>query len=299
MPKAPVAFFAYKRPIHALKTLTSLSRCAGAEDTVLYMFSDGPKNEKDEKEVEEVRRVLKSRRWCKEVHIKEAAENTGLAGSLIGGITEVSGLHGKVIIVEDDLVLSTQFLNYMNDALTVYGDEEKVMQVSGFMYRLKGQAPETFFLPFPNCWGWATWERAWGFFMKDTGILIERVKQKGVDAFTAGGRLGSFQMLIDQHEGRLDSWAVRWYASIFLNQGLVLYPRMSLVENIGLDGTGVHCANESVDLELTEERVPVERIKAVVDKRMLKSVLDAKNPAGHGPLRVFGALGSMFRKKNA
>ncbi|MEK6531625.1 MAG: glycosyltransferase family 2 protein [Deltaproteobacteria bacterium] len=298
MPNAPVAFFAYKRPNHALKTLESLSRCALAEDTALYIFSDGPKTGKDEEGVKEVRRVLKSRRWCKEVHIKEAGENMGLANSLIAGITEVSSLRGKVIVVEDDLVLSTQFLNYMNDALTVYGDEEKVMQVSGFMYRLKGSAPETFFLPFPNCWGWATWERAWSFFIKDTGLLIERVKEKGVDAFTANQRLGSFQMLLDQHEGKLDSWAVRWYASIFLNEGLVLYPKRSLVENIGFDGSGVHCTNETVSFELAHGRIAVKRLKAAVNGQMMKKVLDAKNPAPGGLSRVMGALGSVFRKKN-
>ncbi len=299
MPKAPVAFFAYKRPVHALKTLESLSRCEGAEDTALYMFSDGPKTAKDEEAVKEVRRVLKSRRWCKEAHIKEAGENQGLAKSLISGITEVVNSHGAVIVVEDDLMLSPQFLNYMNDALDVYRDEELVMQISGFMYRLKGNAPETFFLSFPNCWGWATWKRAWGFFIEDTACLIERIRQEGVDKFTMDNRLGSFQMLLDQRAGRIDSWAVRWYASMFLKGGLVLYPKRSLVENIGLDGTGVHCANEAVSFELARERIQVERTKAVVDERMMKMVLDAKNPATGGMTRVINALGSVFGKKNA
>jgi hypothetical protein len=271
----------------------------GADKTELYIFSDGPKGEKDEEGVKEVRRVIRDKHWCKEVHIKEGPVNKGLANSLIAGITEVVNTHGTVIVVEDDLILSPQFLNYMNNALDTYADEERAMQVSGFMYALKGKAPETFFLRFPNCWGWATWKRAWQSFTGDTGLIIEKIREKGVNEFTLNSRLGSFQMLIDQHEGRIDSWAVRWYGSIFLKGGLVLYPRRSLVENIGLDGSGVHCKSGEVNTEMTADPILVERTAISEDAVMLKKVLDAKGPSlAYGLRQAIGDALNRIAGKN-
>jgi len=42
-----------------------------------------------------------------------------------------------------------------------------------------------------------------------------------------------------------NSWGIRWYLSVFMQKGLVLYPSHTLVENLGMDGTGVHCGKGS------------------------------------------------------
>src|SRR3989304_5243769 len=110
MSKAPIAFFAYKRPEHTRRSLESLSLNEGAEASELFIFCDGVRGPEDEKTVEEVRSLVRSRKWCGKVNIIERDKNLGLAKSVIAGVTEIEGRYGRIIALEDDLVLSPHFL---------------------------------------------------------------------------------------------------------------------------------------------------------------------------------------------
>lgn len=242
---APICLFAYNRPWHACQTLESLMANDLANQSKLYIYADGPKenaSEKDLNKIKQVRDVIKKKQWCKEVFIIESDKNIGLAGSIINGVTEIVNKHGKIIVLEDDLVLSRGFLKYMNEALKLYKDEKKVMHISGYMFPVQAELPETFFVNIATCWGWATWKCAWNYFESDPKKLLERINQRNnLNKFNLEGGYDWHSHLIANCKGALNTWSVRWYASFFLLDGFCLHPRISLVRNIGNDSSGVHC----------------------------------------------------------
>jgi len=169
--------------------------------------------------------------------------NQGLGNSIIGGVSAVLEEFGRVIVVEDDLELSPGFLTYMNTALEQYADEENVYQVSGYMFESPeiSQMSSALFLPWTVSWGWATWDRAWKHFEPEApGWERVRGDRRLRHQFNVDGSYGYANMLVCQMSGLIDSWAVRWYWSVFMRGGVVLYPPVSLVRNAGFDGSGSH-----------------------------------------------------------
>lgn len=239
---APVAFFAFNRPEHARNSLASLFRCPEMGYTKLYAFCDGPRNPSDEGAIEKTRRTIKSVAGDRAEYIM-AEKNLGLARSIISGVTRVSRKHGCVIVLEDDLNVSRSFLRYMNEALRWYRGESRVFQISGYMFAIDAfrARQNGLFLPFTTSWGWATWERAWDMFEPDAKGWERLQSDRSLrHRFDLGGSCNFSEMLRKQMEGKLDSWAIRWYWSVFRQEGLVMYPPQSLVENAGLDGSGTH-----------------------------------------------------------
>jgi len=207
------------------------------------------------------------------VVIIERDINRGLAESIIEGVTMLCDKKGKVIVLEDDLLTSKYFLEYMNTALEKYEMNEKVMHVSGYMYPISAgmQCGESFFLPLTSSWGWGTWGRSWNAFERDGLKLYKELKDNNLFyGFDVQGSYNYKRMLKNQINGKIDSWAIRWYASVFLRKGLVLFPAYSLVENIGLDDSGVHCsATKDYDVKLSDE-YKVEMPSSVkVSKKMI------------------------------
>ena len=236
---APIALFTYCRAEHARITVESLLRNKEAAESDLYIFSDGPKTDEKRKAVEKNREYIHTITGFKSIHIVEHEKNLGLANSLISGISEVVNKYGRVIVVEDDLILSTYFLQFMNEALEKYKDEDRVTAISAFLNPVDCQAPETFFLRYFACWGWATWKRGWDLMNLDTKELLKKIRFKTRE-FNIGGWGGFYGTLYCQKVGLVDSWAVRFYASSFLANKLVLYPGHSLTIQNGLDGSGTH-----------------------------------------------------------
>lgn len=247
MNPAPIAIFAYSRPEHFRKTIEALKKNALAKESELFIFSDGPKDEESAKKVEEVRNLAKTISGFKNLHIIERPENFGLAKSIIAGVGEIVNKYGKVIVLEDDLVVSAHFLKYMNDALLAYENNDKIISIHGYVYPIKEILPETFFLKGADCWGWATWKRGWDLFEPDGKKLLKELERRGlVSEFDFGGVYNFSGMLKKQIAGENNSWAIRWYASAFLADKLTLYPGTTLVENIGRDGSGTHGGNSDI-----------------------------------------------------
>lgn len=257
MDKAPIVFFAYNRPRHTGQTLESLAKCEGAAESELFVFCDGPKQSQDEEAIQQVRSIVKGRKWCGTVNVIERDENRGISKSIIAGVSEVVNRYGRIIVLEDDVVLSPQFVNYMNDALEVYADKPEVMHISGYMFPVKGELPETFFYRNTSCWGWGTWKRAWVNFEPDAHKLLAGFDDKDKKKkFNIEGSMNFYRMLQKQAKGKIDSWAIRWYASVFLAGGLCLHPGVPLAKNIGLDNSGVHCgATDAFNVRLAQKRV--------------------------------------------
>lgn len=266
---APVILFVYNRPEHTLKTLTALSENEWANESVLYIFADGPKinaSAQNLKLIEETRRLIKSKKWCGEVNIIERKENFGLANSVISGVSEIITKHGKAIILEDDLVSSNCFLRYMNEALEAFENNSDVACISGYTYPIKN-LPELFFIKGADCWGWATWKRAWDHFEPDGNKLLQTLKSKSLtNEFDFNSSYPYIKMLEEQIEGKNNSWAVRWYASAFLKNQLCLYPGKSYVNNIGADGSGTHFSTATKQFETALNTHPISTYKITIEE---------------------------------
>lgn len=245
MDLAKIVLFVYNRPWHTRKCLVSLARNDLANASELFIYADGPKeNAKEEQlqKIKEVRRIIKEKKWCGKVEIIEREKNMGLANSVISGVTEIVNKYGEIIVMEDDLIVSTGFLKFMNEALCFYSDKKKVMHVSGYMFPIRANLPETFFYNSTSCWGWATWARAWKIFNSNSEVLLQKLKDSNrMKEFTLSDSNGHDKILYGLVSGKVDSWAIRWNTSVFLQKGLCLHPNKSLVRNIGHDDDGVNC----------------------------------------------------------
>jgi hypothetical protein len=241
---APVALFAYARPDHTRKTVEALAGNDLADHTELFVFSDGPRSESDAAAVRAVREYLRTVQSFRQVNIVERSYNLGLADSIVDGVTSVVGRYGKVIVLEDDIVTSPYFLRYMNDALDRYEHTEQVMHVAGYMFPIQfpESVPPSFFLRQSSCWGWGTWQRAWSHFHRNANVIIARFNHADIRRFNLDGTYDYWSQLLANHEGKLKTWAVYWYACVFSHGGLCLHPRTSLIHNIGFDGSGQNCA---------------------------------------------------------
>lgn len=176
-----------------------------------------------------------------------------------------------MIVVEDDLIVSPYFLKFMNDGLNKYENEDKIGAVSAFLFPQIVNAPETFLVSDFACWGWATWKRAWDLFNPNASDLLRQLRWKKYE-FNMQGSFPAYEMLVDQKRGNVNSWAIRFAASLFLAKKLVLYPSQSLVKSNGLDGTGVHCGGDDVyaGMQILNRPVKVDDIQIENNPDMYK-----------------------------
>ena len=245
METSPVILFVYNRPKHTQKVIDSLKKNKESQFTDLIIYSDGAINSKDQWKVDSVRNLLNHIDGFRGVEIIKRSCNYGLAKSVIEGVTEVCSKYGKSIVLEDDVVVAPYFLHYMNTTLQRYENYRDVMHISSYMpnygYVNKGKF-EAFFYRSASSWGWATWNQAWEMFEPDSKFLIEKIRSSNRESeFNVDRTAKFYEMLEAQSLGKIDSWAVRWNASILINGGLCLQPWKSMSSNIGFDGSGVHC----------------------------------------------------------
>jgi hypothetical protein len=244
---APIALFVYNRPDHTRRTISYLQQNLLADESRLFIFCDAAKTDADKPKVEQVRQLVNDISGFKSVKVVVRDHNLGLAESIISGVTQLVYEYGKVIVFEDDLLSSPYTLQYFNDALTKYVSQEQVMHIGAYMYNLNDKTlPETFFYRAATSWGWATWARAWKNFEPDVDKLINQFDTLKIARFSIEGKMNFWKQIEQFKAGKNNSWAIRWYASIFLKNGLTLNPSQSLIQNIGHDGTGVHSNNEDI-----------------------------------------------------
>lgn len=296
---APVALFAYRRPDHLRRVLEALAENPEAASTELVIHCDAAASPMHGEATERTREVARSARGFGKVLVKERGTNLGLSRSIITGVGEMLAGHDRLIVLEDDLVVSRHFLAYMNDGLECYRDDPRVASIHGYCYPVRATLPGTFFLPGADCWGWATWRRAWSTFRADGSALLAELHERGeASRFDFDGTYPYIRMLEDQIAGRNDSWAIRWYASAYLAGMHTLYPGRSLVANIGFDGTGENCQEgEVVVSEPFPGPVPVHRI-AVEESRAGREAFKGHFRALRGtyPARLRRFLSKLMRR---
>lgn len=284
MNTAPILLFTYKRLATLKQAVTALAKNCMAESSDLFIFSDAAKKGEDKAIVEEVRIYLKSITGFRSIQIIERESNFGLAKSIISGTTWVFSMYDKVIVLEDDLITTPNFLTFMNAALERYKSETGVFSISGYSFNLK--SPQTqydydaYFLNRGWSWGWATWKNRWKDVDWEVSSYASFEKNKALrKAFAAGGS-DLNKMLSEQMHGKLDSWAIRWFYHQFRIAGLTLYPVYSKVNNAGFDEFATHTTGSQkryipdIDLEANTsfqfpEQVSItSKFQALFKKRM-------------------------------
>jgi len=248
---APVCLFTYNRLVETQKTLDALKSNFLALSSDLIVFSDGAKNKSAVESVNLVREYLKTVEGFKSVTVIERQENYGLAKSIISGVSEVIDKHGQIIVLEDDLVTSPNFLSYMNKSLDFYDKKSKIWSVSGFSFPMSYQPNYNFDVAFgvrASSWGWATWADRWDKVDWDVADYTSFIKDKKAQKEFKQGGSDLCKMLNDQMTGKINSWAIRFCYAQFKNKALDVYPVSSKIKNIGFSAEATHTGGMDKDL---------------------------------------------------
>ena len=244
---APIIVFVYNRLQHTKKTIDALRKNEFAEESELYIFSDGPKMDatvEQKAKVYEVQDYIRSITGFKKIFIKTQKTNKGLANSVISGVTEIIKKYGKAIVVEDDIITHPYFLRYMNDCLDIYKERKDIYMIGGFNHNINFPwwYKKDIYLTYRSCsWGWATWKDRWDNADWEVSGYDEMLRDEKLQKLFNRGGDDNFRMLKMQMEGKMDSWCIRWDYCMFKHNAFCVLPRYSLVNNCGFDGTGVHC----------------------------------------------------------
>lgn len=266
---SPILLFVYNRPEHAQMAIESLLQNSLAKESELFIYSDAAKDEETQPAVDEVRKRIHTVSGFAKVTIIERKENWGLAKSIIDGVTTQVNKFGRVIVLEDDLVVAPHFLEFMNDALEMYKDEPKVGHIQACDFTKDTTLPDTFLIKWTGSWGWATWDRAWQLFNPDGEALLKELEERRLTkVFDFNGSYRFTRMLRRQIQGKNNSWAIRWNASLFLKDVLSLNVGKSLVQNIGFDGSGTNCGGGNLYASLLyQNELPVIKIQPIEENK--------------------------------
>ena len=262
---APIAIFAYNRPTHLRKVVESILTNRESKSSELFVFIDGPKNLQDVTKIDEIVEFLNCLEGFSRCTFYKSKYNLGLEKSITSGISKILSIYEDIIVIEDDIVVSPNFLEFMNSGLKLYKNEEDVASIHGYVYPVDRKLPETFFLRGADCWGWATWKRAWEKYDGNATRLLYNLERQGdLDLFNFSGHSNYLQMLESCATDKLNSWAIKWYASMFLEKKYTLYPGKSLVKNIGNDGTGTNSGvTKRFDQDLSKNRINLSKIQII------------------------------------
>ena len=251
--QAPVVLFVYNRADHTKQVIEALSHNDGATDTEVFIYSDAAADETEECNVRKVRQYLEEIRnqtWFKKISIIPAEQNKGLEESIIEGVTNIMSRYGRAIVLEDDIVTAPDFLNFMNQALDYYENDDKIWSISGYTInsnRVRKGKRDVYLAYRAECWGWASWQNRWDkvdWAVSDYADFEHNKKQQ--KAFNKGGRDLSGLLKL-QMEGKIRSWAVRWCYQQFKENMFTVFPKHSKIYNIGLDGSGTNCSKQDVE----------------------------------------------------
>lgn len=297
MKKTPIVIFAYNRPIHLQKTLLALGDCHRLEECHVYIFCDGLKNQKESELVDQVRQVAMDWAESHDASLIIRKNNIGLKNSVISGVNQVFKNYSRVIVIEDDIIVSPIFVSFMLEALDRYEKESIIYQIAGFLFSADRLADkDAFLIPLTSSWGWATWKRAWegcDFEIKQAPLSLKNKTFRR--KFDLDGIYPWTKMLEDEYFNNIDTWDIQFYYHVFMNNGLVVYPCKTLVYNAGFDSSGIHCGNHDVnpiniiDLQKFEKRsnFAFPEVIAVDPKVLHKHKISIKKMYPTNEIRLF------------
>ena len=249
---APIILFAFNRPDLVRKTLENLIKCDRVSETVLYVFVDGPRFEEELHIVEKVKNTIEEyRSFFRNVVVTSRSKNLGLADSVKTGVSSILNEYDSVIVLEDDLLVSQDFIVFMNSQLNLYKDDNRVGSISGFAPPLDRAAQyDNFFYSRATSWGWGTWRSRWFKVDWDLGTVEGLINRFRLWMLLRVGGNDLFRMLIAQQNGLINSWAIVWVYNHIKKGWLVSYPYVSRVANVGFGVGATHCKNEQYAYKL-------------------------------------------------
>ncbi len=273
---SPLVVFGYKRKNHIMNTLEALNANYLADQTNLYIFLDGAKGD-EQKEVDSVRKYVSefaaSSRFAN-IEIIKSKKNKGLANSIISGVSYIIEKFGKIIVVEDDLITTKNFLNFMNDALDFYHNDNRIGMIEGYSFPSKifdCYKHDIYLSKRGGSWGWATWKDRWDLADWDLNNYKQYLTSKTLQKNFLQGGTDLPYMLDLQVKGKLDSWAIRWCLTMSFQNWMTVRPKYSMIKNCGMDGSGEHCApTHDYDFNLEEKPFRLEFVEP--DKRIIKEI---------------------------
>lgn len=303
---APIVLFCYNRPENTKNTLEALSQNDLADQSILIIYCDGPKkgaSAADLERIEEVRTLVASEQRFKQAKVIKKSENVGLANSIIAGVSDTVNSYGSAIVLEDDILCSKYFLTYMNEALLKYEHNSKVFSIGSCNYFAIGKnIPETFAIPVADCWGWATWKNRWDLFEYNSQKLMDEITKKNlINEFSLLGYYDFFGMIKLQNEGKINSWAIRWQAVLFLNNMLTIYPNPSVTQHV--ESSNATHASINVLPQLAKEKIHLTDHPVILNEKIFKKMLKGyfteltSNPIRNSLLKIKFAFKSSFDKE--
>ena len=239
--KIGIALLAYNRPKHLKKVIDAIVK---EKIKSINIYIDGPADKKVQNNQEKILKVLKNYKSKILINLIRQTKNNGLAFSVTNAVTSELKYNDAVILLEDDCVPLNGFFDYMIGGLKKYRFKKNVRSVCSYN-NLDIKSESAFFLKRFNPWGWATWKDRWkkhNFEIKNT---ILQIKNNGsIDSLPLD--LKSYCENSEIINGKQDIWSLSWTLTHYLDNSLILYPSHSYIDNIGFDGTGVHCSTTSI-----------------------------------------------------
>ncbi len=279
MKYAPIALFVYNRPLHTEQTLNALKNAELANESILYIFLDGPKNDEAKPKVNEVREIIKREQWTKEVVIIENGSNFGLSKSILNGINQIFKIYSRIIVLEDDLIIDNQFLKFINFYLDEFENDMSVIQINGYMFGnlAVNNKVNPFLMNFVSTWGWGTWKDKWQkVSFKKLNLFEKILLMINKNAFNLNNSYDYYTLKLKKDKGLVQSWGVDLWYYAFKKNKMSVFPPKSLVKNIGFDGSGTNGGSKK---ELTSNdfgKVIITKKENVVHLTIVKQEIEIK-----------------------
>ncbi|RDU59115.1 sugar transferase [Helicobacter marmotae] len=304
---APIVLFVYNRPKHTQKVLEALSANALAKKSEIYIYQDAPKanaKPQDLQTINELKGILaelintnpKTHHFAN-ITLIERKTNLGLADSITQGVSEVMSTHKQAIILEDDIIVSPVFLDFLNDALQRYKDMKNVWSISAWSYPIDTKdLGDCYFWRLPHCWGWASWADRWAHYKRDIAWVEANFTKDDIDYINLGGSARYFEHFLDNAKGNIKTWAIFNYLLAYKHHALSLCPATSYVKQIGFDGSGVHCGAEGEVFNAKDinTKFPISYPSEVVESHLAYKRIQAFERALHKPF-IFRTYNKLYK----
>jgi hypothetical protein len=306
---AAIAVFGYNRPKHLKKLLQSILRNQISRNLEIFIFIDGLKeHENGEANARTLEEAINFQKSHGHTQIVRRKANLGLSSSIISGINEIFEIKEHIIVLEDDLVCSNYFLDFCLEGLSEFENVDEVASIHGYLPPLNRIFESPNFLRGADCWGWASWKNRWQSVEWDSKKLLKQLEEQNLlFEFDFGGKFPFSTMLKQQADQEIDSWAIRWHASMFLQSRLTLYPNYSLIGNEGFDNSGTHGkTSNAYSTEISRNRIKIPKSIQIEENNMFQEAMgdfyftlaNQKEPIIYKLRRKIHSYFSPFRHKN-
>ena len=300
MSLAPIGVSTYLRLRHLKQTIEALKVNTLAKESDLYIFSDAARPG-DEGGVDAVRKYIDSIKGFKKVHVIKRIENSRKKNSR-DGIVSLLDKYGKCIFLEEDIVTAQGFLKFMNESLNIYEKDKRIFTITGYSPPINipvDYCDDVFILRRASGWGFGIWHDRYKeiSYLDNDEVLGRFSTTKEVEELSKYGE-DLLNMILLDAAGKMDALDVKIFYYQFLNEKYTVYPRKSLVRNIGLDGSGIHCCKtDKFDVGLWDKYEFKINGNVKLDDRIIKSNYRFRN-FGKIP-KVMGNLKSLKGKNKS